>query len=244
MLSFHTLPVVRRAFSIRAVGASMLLFSTLALGLTACAPSAASDPVAAMRVNGTVVSLSSYQQLLTLFDASVALQGSGASSPIAWQSPGDRQTLGSARTETVNFFTNTLIIKQQLDAQHITVTKADIQAATAQLDAQIAQAQTQYKSNPTSGLKALLDAATPDAIQWLAEQQAYTVTLAEKGSVPTAKTLGILLSSKAQADALMADIKQGQDFATLAQSAFTRYRHGGQRRRPWHGLSRAIGCGL
>lgn len=218
MLSFHTLPVARRARSMRAVGAAILLFSTLALGLTACAPSAASDPVAAMRVNGTVVSLSSYQQLLKLFDASAALQGSGASSPIAWQSPGDRQTLVSARTETVNFFTNTLIIKQQLDAQHITVTKADIQAATAQLDAQIAQAQAQYKSNPSSGLKALLDAATPDAIQWLAEQQAYTVTLAEKGSVPTAKTLGILLSSKAQADALMADIKQGQDFATLAKA--------------------------
>lgn len=219
MLSFPTLPVARRAITMRGVGAAILLLSTLALGLTACAPSAESDPIAAMRVNGTTVSLSSYQQLLALFDASAALQGSGGSSPIAWQSPGDRKTLLSARTETINFFTNTLIIKQQLDTQHISVTQTDIQAATAQLNAQIAQARAQYTSNPSNtGLKALLDAATPDAIKWLAKQQAYTVVLAEKGSVPTAQTRGILLSTKAQVDTLMAAIKSGQDFATLAKA--------------------------
>jgi hypothetical protein len=219
MLSYTTLPVARRAISMRGVVAAILLFSTLAVGLTACAPSATSDPVAAMRINGTIVSLSSYQQLLKLFDASAALQSAGSSSPIAWQSPGSRQTLLSAKAETVNFFTNTLIIKQQLDAQHISVTPANIQAATAQLDAQIAQAQTQYNSNPTNtGLKALLDAATPDAIRWLAEQQAYTVSLAEKGFVPTVQTRGILVSAKPQADTLMADIKNGQDFAALAKA--------------------------
>lgn len=220
MLALHSLhPSGRRAHRLRGVGAVFALLAALSFALTACAPSATNDPLAAMRVNGTSVSLSAYQQLLTLFDASAALQGSGGSSPLAWQSPGDRQTLTSARAETVNFFTNTLIIKQQLDAQHISVTSADIKAATAQLDAQIAQARQQYDSNPTNaGLKALLDAATPDAIQWLALQQAYTVVLAEKGSTPTVTARGILVSDKKTADTLMADLKAGQDFATLAKA--------------------------
>lgn len=219
MLSIGSLSGPRGARSLRGLGLACALLAALSLALSACAPSAANDPVVAMRVNGTSVSLSAYQQLLTLFDASAALQGSGSSSPLAWQSPGDRQTLTSAREETVNFFSNTLIIKQQLDKQHIAVTSADIKAATAQLDAQIAQARAQYESNPSNtGLKALLDAATPDAIQWLARQQAYTVVLAEKGSTPTVQARGILVSAKAEADTLVADLNAGQDFATLAKA--------------------------
>jgi len=219
MPSLSSISSTRRAASARISSFAFILVAALGLVLTACAPSAANDPLLAMRVNGASVSLSSYQQLLALFDASAALQGSGATGAFAWQSPGDRQTLGSARTETVNFFTNTLIIKQQLDAQHITVTQADIKAATAQLEAQIAQARAQSVSNPSNtGLKALLDAATPDAIQILAEQQAYTVVLASKGSVPTAQTRGILVRTKADADSVMAALKSGQDFATLART--------------------------
>ena len=209
----------RRSLTARISNVGLVFVVALGLLLSACAPSAASDPLLAMRVNGTSVTLSSYQQLLALFDASAALQGNGASAPFAWQSPGDRQTLTSARTETVNFYTNTIIIKQQLDAQHISVTQADIRAATAQLNAQIAQARAQAVANPSnSGLKALLDAATPDAIQALAEQQAYTVVMADKGSVPTAQTRGILVRTKADADSVMAALKSGQDFATLART--------------------------
>lgn len=209
----------RRPLTARLSSFALVLVAALGLVLSACAPSAANDPLLAMRVNGTPVTLSSYQQLLALFDASAALQGNGASAPFAWQSPSDRQMLTSARTETVNFFTNTIIIKQQLDAQHITVTQADIKAATAQLNAQIAQARAQSVSNPSNtGLKALIDAATPDAIQVLAEQQAYTVLLADKGSVPTAQTRGILVRTKADAESIMAALKAGQDFATLART--------------------------
>lgn len=219
MPSMTTLLPARRAARSRVSGFALLLMALLAAVLTACAPSASSDPLLAMSVNGAPVSLSSYQQLLALFDASAALQGTGAAGPLAWQTPGDRATLTSARTETVNFFSNTLIIKQQLDAQHITVTQQDINAATAQLNAQIAQARAQSVSNPTNaGLKALVDAATPDAIRLLAEQQAYTVVLAEKGSVPTVHARGILVKTQAEANATLAALKSGQDFATLAHA--------------------------
>jgi hypothetical protein len=210
---------MRRAVSSRMSGVMLLLMIVLGVSLAGCAPSASSDPLLAMRVNGTSVTLSSYQQLLALFDASAALQGSGTAGSLAWQSPGDRQTLTAARTETVNFFKNTTIIKQQLDAQRISVTQKDIDAAVAQLNGQIAQARTQAASNPSnSGLKALVDAATPDAILLLAQQQAYTVVLANKGSAPTVQARGILVNSQAQANDIVAALKSGQDFATLART--------------------------
>ncbi len=219
MLSNTSVYAARRAVSSRVTGFALLLVVVLGGLLAGCAPSASSDPVLAMRVNGTPVTLSSYQQLLALFDASAALQGSGSSGSLAWQSPANRQTLDSAKTETVNFFKNTLIIKQQLDAQHISVTQKDIDAAEAQLKAQIAQASAQAKSAPSNtGLQALVDAATPDAILLLAQQQAYTVTLADKGSVPTVQARGILVNSQAQANDILTAVKGGQDFATLARA--------------------------
>lgn len=219
MRFLFTPAALRRATAARVSGATLLLLGLLGVTLAGCAPSATSDPLLAMRVNGVPVTMSSYQQLLTLFDASAALQGSGAAAAIAWQSPSDRQTLTSAKTETINFFKNTLLIKQQLDAQHIAVTQKDIDAATAQLNAQIAQARAQAKSNPANtGLQALVDAATPDAITLLAEQEAYTVVLATKGSAPTVQAKGILVKTRADADAIVAAVKGGQDFATLART--------------------------
>lgn len=208
-----------RAATMRVSGAATLLLCLLGVLLAGCAPSAASDPVVAMRVNGAPLTLSGYQQLLRLFDASAALQGSGAVTPLSWQSPSDRQTLDSARTETLNFFENTAIIKQQLDAQHIAVTQKDIDEAVAQLNGQIAQARAQAKSSPSNtGLQALVDAATPDAILLLAQQQAYTVVLSTKGSVPTAHASGILVKTLKDANDIVAAVKSGQDFATLAKT--------------------------
>jgi parvulin-like peptidyl-prolyl isomerase len=210
---------LRRVGPARVWGVALALLGALGLLLAGCAPSATNDPVLAMRVNGISVTMSSYQQLLALFDASAALQGNGASAPIAWQSPGDRQTLASAKTETINFFKNTIIIKQQLDAQHITVTQKDIDAAKAELDAEIAQAAAQSKSAPSNtGLKALVDAATPDAILLLAQQQAYTVVMADKGLAPTVQARGILVSTLKDANDIVAAVKSGQDFATLART--------------------------
>lgn len=208
-----------RAASSRVSAVVIALACVLGLLLAGCAPSATNDPVLAMRVNGIPITMSSYQQLLALFDASAALQGSGTSAPLAWQSPGARQTLASAKTETVSFFENTTVIKQQLDAQNITVTQKDIDAARAQLEGQIAQAAAQAKSAPTNtGLQALVDAATPDAIMLLAQQQAYTVTLADKGSAPTVQARGILVSTLKDANGIVAAVKSGQDFATLART--------------------------
>ncbi len=210
---------LRRVRSLRQLSAALVLFSLLGFTLAACATSATSDPLLAMRVNGTPVTLSSYQQVLALFDASAALQGSGSPGGFAWQSPTQRQTVTTAKSQTLAFFENTALLKQQLDAQHVTVPEADISAATAQLNAQIAQVRTQLAASPSNtGLQALVTAATPDALRLLAEQQAYTVVLATKGASPTAHAYGILVNTRAQADSILAALKSGQDFATLARA--------------------------
>ena len=209
----------RRVGSPRRMSAALALLTLLGLALAACAPSATSDPLLAMRVNGAPVTLSSYQQVLAIFDASAALQASGSPGGLAWQSPADRQTLATSKSQTIAFLETTALLKQQLDAQRLTVTQAEINAATAQLDAQIAQARAQAAASPTNtGLAALVRAATPDAIRLLAEEQAYTVVLATKGSSPTAHAYGILVNTQAEAKSILAALKSGQDFTTLARA--------------------------
>jgi len=208
-----------RVRSLRGMSAALALLSLIGFTLAACAPSAASDPLVAMRINGTPVTVSSYQQALALFDASAALQGSGSPGGFAWQSPAERQTLTTAKTQTLAFFESTTLLKQQLDAQHLTVSQSEIAAATAQLNAQIAQARSQLASSPTNtGLQALVAAATPDAVRLLAEQQAYTLVLSTKGSSPTAHAYGILVNTRTQADSILSALKSGQDFAALARA--------------------------
>ena len=63
-----------------------------------------------------------------------------------------------------------------------------------------------------------LDMGEPVSIRLLAEQQAYTVVLAEKGSVPTVKARGILLNSKAAATDTLNALNHGGACATLAKA--------------------------
>ncbi len=66
VLRFLRLPATKLAL---ALGVALALLPALA----GCAPSAGSDPLVAMRVGGTPVTLSAYQQVLALFTASDAL---------------------------------------------------------------------------------------------------------------------------------------------------------------------------
>lgn len=200
---------------------ALALGAVLALlpAITGCAPSANSDPVAALRVGGTVISLSSYQQMLALFTASSALQTDANASAVGWQSPSDRAMVGSAKDQTVMFFVSTLALKSELDAQHITVTQKNIDVAAAALMGQLAAARTQLKATPGNArLRQLVDSVTPDAIHWLALQGAYTTLFSQKGSIPTVKARGILVKSQNDAHSILSQLKGGADFAALAKA--------------------------
>lgn len=206
----------------RLVGAALplvLLGLLLGLALAGCAPSAASDPVTALRLDDTNVSLSSYQQMLTLFNASAALQANGGADALGWQSPTGRQTLTSSRAQTVSFFTSLQALRGQIAAQRITVSQKDIDLAKGQLEAQISQAAAQVKQNPSNApLKALVDAATPDAVGLLAEQQADSTALTAKGKLPTVHARGILVKTQQDATSILKALQAGGDFAALAKA--------------------------
>ncbi len=211
-IRFPRRPVARLAL---VFGLALALLPSLA----GCAPSANSDPVLAMRVGGAPVSLSAYQQILALFTASDALQTDASATAIGWQSPADRAIVSSAKAQTISFFVNTLTLKTQLDKQRLVVTEKDIDVAVAALNAQVANANAQLKQTPGNArLRQLVDAATPDAIRWLAEQQAYTTVFSQKGQLPVVKTRGILVKTQADADAIIKQLQDGADFATLAKT--------------------------
>ncbi|HEX9036871.1 MAG TPA: peptidylprolyl isomerase [Ktedonobacterales bacterium] len=170
-------------------------------------------------MGGTVISLSSYQQMLALFTASSALQTDANASAVGWQSPSDRAMVGSAKDQTVMFFVSTLALKSELDAQHITVTQKNIDVAAAALMGQLAAARTQLKATPGNArLRQLVDSVTPDAIHWLALQGAYTTLFSQKGSIPTVKARGILVKSQNDAHSILSQLKGGADFAALAKA--------------------------
>lgn len=197
----------------------LLVAAALAPALAGCAPSATSDPVLALRVGSTPISLSAFQQVLALFTASNALQTDASASKVGWQSAGDRAIVGTAKDQTVSFFVETLTLKTELDQQHLTVTQKDIDVATAALKTQLDSAATQLKQSPSNArLRQLVEAVTPDAIHWLALQGAYTTVFSQKGKAPTAQTRGILVKTEADAQAILAQLKGGADFAALAKA--------------------------
>jgi parvulin-like peptidyl-prolyl cis-trans isomerase-like protein len=212
--------------ALRSLGRTAAVFAALGVALAllpalaGCAPSAANDPVVALRVGETPVSLSAYQQILALFTASDAMQSSASATAIGWQSPADRVTVNSAKDQTVSFFVSTLALKAQLDKQHLPVTEKDIDVAIAALNTQVANVNEQLKQTPGNArLRQLANAATPDALRWLAEQQAYTTVFAQKGQVPTVNARGILVRTQADADAIVKQLKGGADFAALAKAS-------------------------
>jgi peptidyl-prolyl cis-trans isomerase C len=212
-----------RLRSVRGAGVQLalplLISSALLPALAGCAPSATSDPVLALRVGDVPVTLSAFEQVLALFAASNALQTDASASKVGWQAPGDRTIVGSAKDQTVTFFVDTLTLKTELDQQHISVTQKDIDIATAALKAQLDSASAQLKRTPGNArLRQLVQAVTPDAIHWLALQGAYTTVFSQKGKAPTAQTRGILVKTLADAQAILAQLKGGADFAALAKA--------------------------
>lgn len=198
-----------------ALGAGLVLLPALA----GCAPSASSDPLVALRVGNVPVSLSSYQQILALFTASSALQTDASATAVGWASPSDRTMVTTARDQTVKFFVNTLSLKQELDSQRLAVSEKDIDVAIATLNSEVANARAQLKQTPgNERLRQLVESATPDAVRWLAVQQAYITVFEAKGQVPTAKVRGILVKTQSDASAILKQLQDGANFAALAKA--------------------------
>ena len=190
-----------------------LLALMLALGLASCAYSPQSDPLAAVSVNGHTTSLSLYQQLLTFYLANANFQGQAQN----WRTPSQRSSLSSFKQQLMQLIVNDELLREQLQAQHLSVTAKNQQAAVALVNHAVAQDKAlQAKSPNDATIRALVAAETPDVLTFLTNQQAMLMAFAQQGKLPAVSVQVILVSSQADAQQLLGQAQHGADFATLA----------------------------
>jgi len=191
-----------------------LLGLTLALGLASCSYAPQSDPLAAVSVNGHTISLSLYQQLSTYDTAFSAFQGQ----PQNWRTPAQRSSLSNSQRQLMQFIVNAELLREQMQAQHLTISKKNQQAAATAVNQAVAHDKTLMKQSPTDAtIRAVVAAETPDVVAYLITYQAMLATFEQQGKVPAVSVQVILVSAQSDAQELLGQVKHGADFATLAR---------------------------
>jgi uncharacterized membrane-anchored protein YhcB (DUF1043 family) len=193
--------------------AALLLGALLVMSvLSACSPNAASDPLLAGRVDGSPITLASYQRILAVYTAIDAQQ-----EVLDWQLPDGRGLLVGEQRSAFDFLVNLRLMRGQLSQMHIALAQKDIDAATKELQANIASQREALKKTPDAGTAAILDQLTPDAVALYAEQEAAQTALLDKLQVPTVHVRGIIVATKAEAEKYEQQATQGGDFGALAK---------------------------
>ncbi|MEO7002600.1 MAG: peptidylprolyl isomerase [Ktedonobacterales bacterium] len=192
-----------------------LLGLTLALGLASCSAAPQSDALAAAQINGHNISLSLYQQLEAFYRANAAFQGQP---PVGGSSPAQRANLREFHQQIMQFVANVELLRDQMQAQHLSVGKKNQQAAEALVNHAVAQDKLLMAQSPKdTTLRALVAAETPDVLAYLINQQAMLTTFEQQGKVPAIAAQVILVPSQADAQQLLNQAQHGADFATLAR---------------------------
>src|SRR5215831_1876277 len=111
------------------------LFAALigVFALTGCGLSVSSDPLAAARVNGHVISLSAYEDLVRLNRANAAMQATAPD----WQSPTGRSQLYPMENDALSTLTNLQIMRDALASRKISVPASDVKTARDSLNKQV-----------------------------------------------------------------------------------------------------------
>ncbi|HEV8192780.1 MAG TPA: peptidylprolyl isomerase [Ktedonobacterales bacterium] len=192
---------------------ALLLGALLVMSvLSACAPNAASDPLLAGRVDGSPITLASYQRILAVYTAIDAQQ-----QVLDWQLPDGRNLLASEQRNAFDFLVNLRLMRGQLSRMHVALQQKDIDAANKALQANIAAQREALKKAPDAGTAAILDQLTPDAVALYAEQEAAQAALVDKLAVPTVHVRGIIVATNADAERYEQQAMQGADFGALAK---------------------------
>lgn len=208
MVAESILGWIRRARLLPLLG--LVMVTILVAG---CGANAAEDPLLAAKVNGQGITLSQYQQMLALYRATNARNNFFTD----WRSTSQRGDLASTQQQVLDILINIQLLRDQLRQQHITVTLKAIQTARDTLNKQIAADRKQLEQNPDPVLQSLLDAATPDVINLLAEQEAMQAAIQEKGKIPSVHLRGIEAKDMQAAHDLQQKAESGTDFAKLAR---------------------------
>lgn len=209
--------IPRRPASLAALFLAAVFAATLFAG---CGSNGGSGPLLAAQVNGSGIALSDYQGIVKFYEAENAQQLAQSSgqqgTPSDWQTQTGRQGLASIQQSALDFLISIELAHEQLAANHITVSQADMNKEASQLDTQIKSLQQQGKNDPSTA--AVLASLTPRVKQLFVQQTVYTNALMAKVKVPVAHVRAILVDTQAQAQALQKQAEQGADFGQLAKA--------------------------
>jgi hypothetical protein len=188
------------------------------LALAGCGSNGAADPLLAGRVNGNPITMSQYDEMMRFTVADSAAQGHLSD----LQSPTDRQNLDAAGQSAMDWLVGDELAREQLAAQHITVTAKEQQDAQATVTNFIQQVQQQMQLQPSNTqMQELLDSMTPQVQRIIADRLASEQALADQGQLPYAHLRAIFSNSQSDADNLLKQVQQGADFGTLAREKST-----------------------
>lgn len=229
----HARTASRRGRATMATSACVLaLCVALSAALSACG--VGSDALVAERVNGNAVSMTAYQQFVTLYKDESADSGQAAD----WQSPSGRALLSQMQASSLDLLTNALLYHEQVARQHLSVSTKDLQAQLTaltsslksaeqqypndaefrSLDQAIKQATTEAAHNPD--LAAIIGGRTSaaDVLIILAYSNAEQQALTAHAKLPTATVRLIEVATRQQAESLRTQVQHGADFAALAKA--------------------------
>jgi hypothetical protein len=210
-------------------GLLLLALSALLL-LAGCASSSPANPLAAASVNGHVISLDDYEQMLAFVEANNASGG-----PYDWQSPGGRNNSISAQTETLNFLINVELMRQALANQHASLSAADMKTALTQFDDNLKAGKNSTDDTTRSSVLATLPFITGRVRYLIAEQTALENKLINTITLWTVHLRVINATSQSQANQLLSQLQQGADFGQLANQTDPNVTNGGDYGTAWYG---------
>jgi hypothetical protein len=209
---------------------TMLLALGVVIGLGGCSASSPASPLAAATVNGHSISLDDYEQVLAF--AEVASNSGG---PYNWQAATGRSNAANLQGQVLGFLVNLELMHEALADLHATVSPKEMQVAEKQFDDNLKAGETSSDPTTKASANAQLPFVTGRVRVLLSEQTAYEAKLIGALNLWTVHLHDIVVSTKAQADQLLAQLQSGADFAKLVTQTTPNAASGGDSGTVWFG---------
>jgi peptidyl-prolyl cis-trans isomerase C len=199
--------------SARHWGQALVLVLLALLALGGCA-SPATDVLGAAQVNSQTITLDQYQRFVQINKSFCQLQNQlrgVITTPIDWTNPARRDDLAAVRRESLNQLINADLTNAEATTQHISISPQSID----QLITELQQQGSLLPSNLLLSLHSSVDDLRVLARQAL--QQQAILQLTPDATTEEAHVAWIAVKSRATAEEVLAQLRQGADFGTLAQ---------------------------
>ncbi len=199
--------------SARRWGSIVALLLLALLMLSGCA-SPTTDLLGAAQVNGQTITLDQYLRFVQINKSLCQLQNQlrgVITTPINWNDPARRDDLAAVRRESLNQLINADLTNAEATARHIGITPQAID----QLISELQQQGSLLPSDLLPSLHSSIDDLRVLARQAL--QQQAILQLTPDATTMEVHAAWIAVKSQATAEAVLAQLRQGADFGTLAQ---------------------------